>query len=97
MIIEKDEMLICFINSKEPPVSEKHIAYYVSESDAFNITLNEIYEAYYPHPEAPESVILPIILTRKIKTFRRVDYIASTVNLLESAQNAVNAMRKYDA
>lgn len=89
MIVQDEKMLACFVNAEQPPIKVKHLCYYAApdiESDKINLV--EVYEAHYPHPEAPEDAIISLITTRLVKTMRRSDYSAAHIVLMEAQQKA---------
>jgi len=89
MVVQDEKMLACFVNSEQPPLKVKHLCYYTTpniESDKIN--LMEVYEAHYPHPEAPDDAIIHLTTTRLVKTLRRSDYDCAHVVLMEAQQKA---------
>jgi hypothetical protein len=89
MIAQDENMLACFVNAEQPPIKVKHICYFTSpniESDKIN--LNEVYEATYPHPEAPEDAVIMLTTTRLVKTMRRSAYDGAHILLMEAQQKA---------
>lgn len=89
MIVKDENMLACFVNAEQPPIKVKHICYYTSENiQSDMIDLMEVYEAHYPHPEAPQEAIIPLITTRLVKTARRLAYDGAHILLMEAHQKA---------
>jgi len=87
MIIKDENMLVAFVNAEQPPVKTKHICYY-TDHKGDEISLCEVYEATYPHPEAPQDAIIPVTRTRLIRTLKRLDYDAASLILMEAQQKA---------
>lgn len=88
MIINKPNFQAAFINTMDVPKSTKHICYYTSNDPlSNNISCFEVYEAYYPHPEAPDYADIPITLIRRIESKSRFGSNAGHLVLLEAIQN----------
>jgi hypothetical protein len=58
------------------------------------IDLIEIVKRIYPHPDAPENVIVEQLEEKFIATFQRAEIDGATSILLEAAQNAVSRQVK---
>lgn len=88
-VIDQPNFQAAFINTLDTPRSEKHICYYTTPTiNLKNNSLDcyEVYEARYPHPDAPEMDI-PIILIRQIDSKSRLGTSSGHLVLLEAVQN----------
>jgi len=83
----KDKLLV--INSESK--SEKHVCYYVERDfyDSRKLSLYEVLEVTYAHPQAPEDANVVNVETRRIGGCRDTEMKGSTWVLLEAAQKAV--------
>jgi hypothetical protein len=91
MIVKDDHTLVAFVNSDQPPIRTKHICYFTS-SNGDDINLCEVFEATYPHPEAPEDAVIPVIDMRVVKTLKRTHYQAAPLVLMEAQQKTVRTI-----
>ena len=83
-------MNILVLNPTEEPLEKKHIAYYWSANWPF-VTLHEVVEAKYKHPQAPEDMWITKLETRTLKTYHSESSEAAPINLLKFAsQNLEN-------
>lgn len=88
--INRSNFQAAFVNTLDEPKSERHICYYTTPSPSFkdnSLVCYEVYEARYPHPEAPDYADIPIILTRQVDSKKRVGSNAGHLVLLEAVQN----------
>jgi hypothetical protein len=81
--------MIIFNEESNDIVEEKHICYY-TEFNSDNIILKEVIEKKIKHPDAKELAYVYKIDVRFIHEFKRNELKASSVILLEAAQNAVS-------
>lgn len=85
----KNNIQVCFVNAEQPPISVRHICYFTSQAfEIDEINLNEVYEATYPHPDAPDTAIVYLTTTRLVKTVKRSDYQGAHILLMEAQQKA---------
>ena len=85
--ISQPNFQAAFINTIVPPKSTKHICFYTKPGNGNDINCFEVYEAIYPHPDAPDYSDVPIILTRQIDSKGRTAENGGHLVLLESVQN----------
>ena len=80
---------VCFVNSENPPISIKHIAWMVQEDplDSDNFLLIEIVQEEYPHPDAPEHARIFLRNEHVCKLVKKTDRKASSLFLLMAAEN----------
>ena len=88
MMVKDDTTLVAFVNSEQPPIKTRHICYYATDAGNGEINLCEVFEATYPHPEAPQDAVIPVIDYRVVKTVRRQQYQAAHIVLMEAQQKA---------
>lgn len=69
-------------------VKERHICYFVSR-DGNSISLEEVVERCYRHPEAPNDAFIPVTETRVVKTLNVLDNEAGVLLLMEANQKAI--------
>jgi len=89
-IINRSNFQAAFVNTLDEPKSERHICYYTTPSPSFkdnSLDCYEVYEARYPHPEAPDYADIHIILTRRVDSKSRIGVDAGHLVLLEAIQN----------
>lgn len=84
--INESNFQAAFINTTCSPKTEKHICYY-TQPENFNLICFEVYEAHYPHPDAPDCVVIPITLIRRVDSKSRFAPEAGHLVLLEATQN----------
>ena len=69
------------------PLKTKHICFYTTK-DHDEITLMEMIEEVYPHPDAPQEAVIQLITYRVICSHTRTTERAANMVLLEAAQKA---------
>lgn len=70
-VIKSDNFTACFVNSLDLPIKECHICYDVKKRlGGEEIDIEEVYEAYYPHPEAPNDATISVLRIRTIGTYK---------------------------
>lgn len=84
MIVKDENMVAAFVNTQQAPIKIRHICYFTA-SNGEDINLLEVFEATYPHPEAPEASI-PLTDIRLVKTINRSSYHAAHLVLMEAQQ-----------
>jgi hypothetical protein len=77
------------INIEEEIITKKHISYYV-KIDNPKITLYEIYESYYTHPNSKTQALISRIETEKVKSYNVNELKAAPLMLLYHALNNIN-------
>lgn len=81
------------INTDQFPIKTKHVAFYTSVDEAReNISLREVLECFYPHPEAPEEVLISRLETKHIISFSLRDERSAALALLDHAQNNIKTL-----
>jgi hypothetical protein len=76
------------INIEEDIIEKKHISYYV-KLDSPKITLYEVYEAYYTHPNSKNQPLISRIETKKVKSYNVNELKAAPLMLLNYALNNI--------
>jgi hypothetical protein len=76
------------INIEENIIEKKHISYYV-KLDNPKITLYEVYEAYYIHPDSENQALISRIETEKISSYNVNELKAAPLMLLNYALNNI--------
>jgi hypothetical protein len=94
MIVKDENTLVAFVNSNQPPIRTKHICYFTADRGEEGIALCEVIENTYPHPEAPEDAVIPVIDTRVVKIVKRTNYQAAPLILLEANQQTVRMIER---
>ena len=81
------KMQVCFVNSEQPAIDEKHVAFVVSKQGE-EISLGEVRELTYPHPDTEEMIVklLDIKFIRKAKVFTQD---SADLELFFAAQNNI--------
>jgi hypothetical protein len=79
------ERNMIILNVTEQPTKKVHLAYYTVR-DGDQISLKEVYEAYYPHPQAPGAAVVSRIEIRMVKKALCPSTEAAPLVLLENAQ-----------
>lgn len=87
-VIKHKELEACFINSNINPIKTEHICYY-SKLEDNKITLFEVVKEFYPHPEAPEDMLITKIDTHRIRNVLLHTRDSAALELLLSAQNNI--------
>lgn len=85
-------MQACFVNSKDPPISEQHICYYVKERNKDELDLYEVVLQSYPHPDAPNDAVVLLMNEHIVKTVNKTDYRASDLILLQASQKTTKRL-----
>lgn len=78
-------------------VHEKHISWFTKKDIMFEgdfIGLYEVVEKYYPHPDAPKNAVVPVLETRLVASFKRCQFDAAALVILEAAMNTVSTIFK---
>jgi len=70
-------------------VRSRHICYFTESKDDY-ISLYEVVEEFYKHPEAPTVGLVPVIVTHLIESLQRTGRKAAALVLLEAAQNNID-------
>lgn len=55
MIVEKEDLMVCFVNTTQSPVKIRRMGFF-----SVNIqqkVVNELCEVFYPHPETPNILV----------------------------------------
>ena len=69
-------------------LSERHVCYYTIDNGS-EISLFEVVERKYAHPQAPDDAVVPVVEIKRIGSERRNSPMAACWVLLEAAQRAV--------
>ncbi|KKN99065.1 hypothetical protein LCGC14_0143120 [marine sediment metagenome] len=86
-------MIITVINEK--PVSEKHISWFTKPaSEGKYITLYEVVEQLYQHPQAPDEAVIPVLTTRQVHSALRSSLEGASLVLFEAAQTVIDGSVK---
>ena len=83
MISKTENMLVCFVNTNQPPRKIKRLGvfkYYVRDNKFY---LQELCEVYYPHPEAPDEGNIRLL------DWFQVEYEPGTQRLIQAAIDGV--------
>jgi len=78
----------------EEPVEEKHVSWFVRDSNGFAVQLYEVVELKYKHPQAPDDAFVYKFETKCCGNFFRVEPKAATLVLLEASEKAVQQVFK---
>lgn len=54
---EEEHQHVYFVNTEDRPIKTKHICYF-TESDGRDFELYEVVEEYFPHPDAPDDLMV---------------------------------------
>lgn len=88
-----EKIQVAFVNTEQMPLYTRHICYKV-DSKTEEVSLMEVYESYFPHPEAPALAKVSVVGLRHVRTYQRTDPKAAALLLLEAAMN--NTMNLYE-
>ena len=78
------------INPTQEPTKIVHIAWFPGNTnDPDNITLCELVQEIYPHPDAPNTAVLTRLDIKNHGTYSRRDIMSAPLILLEAAQNNI--------
>jgi hypothetical protein len=75
-------------------VKEEHICWQVDNSGDGNISLYEVVNRTYRHPEAPEDAFIKVIEVVLRSTVKKNDSKAAPMFLLANAEENLNLLRK---
>lgn len=87
MISKNDNMLVCFVNTNQPPRKIKRLGVFRYQFNEKKFYLYELCEIWYPHPEAPEDANVQLL------DWVQVEYVPGTQNLITSAIDAVTDIK----
>lgn len=82
-----------FINIDQTPISTHHICYFTKD-EGQEISLMQVVEETYPHPDASEHAVLTITRVRTVKTRKRIEFNAAHFLLMEAQQKTCRAIEK---
>ena len=83
------------LNTEQRPVKERHIAFYACEKDLEDITIGEVVEAFYPHPDTNE-ILISRLEMRSGKTEKKTSSSASPIQLVLLAdKNMLEVKSRY--
>lgn len=82
----------CFVNTEDVPVRVEHVCYYTRDDGDNGITLHEVIQEFYKHPQAPNDALIPLITTRRVTSCNRLSERASPLVVLEAMQKTVKSM-----
>ena len=82
------------LNTDQFPIEEKHVAFFTQEN-GYDITLMEVVEAFYPHPNAPKDAKISRLEIRTVAKEKTNSFRAAGINLVKYANdNAINTFLK---
>ncbi len=85
------------INTTSQPIKRNHICWYVKKDNTNNtITLFEVVDNYYEHPDSKGTAIISKIETERIKTHNLSSPNASPLFQLDIAQNIVTLFKNKE-
>jgi hypothetical protein len=82
-------MILVPINNETAPVRTKHICWYTKDNGR-EITLFELVENFYEHPQAPDCALFPVYETVRHNTFIKGEHKASPLTLMQHMQATVS-------
>lgn len=86
-------MQVCFVNTDDMPIEVRHVCFY-TKSDGEKITLIEVVQEKYPHPEAKDDAVIWLTTERNICTVQTTAERGAIPLLLQHAQNAAMQFKR---
>jgi hypothetical protein len=83
MIVNTDNMLVCFVNTNQRPRKIERLGVFKYHIVNDKFYLSELCEVWYPHPEAPDEANIQLL------DWINVEYTPGTRKLIENAIDAV--------
>lgn len=89
-------MQVAFVNTDDMPIEVKHVCFFSKRDKTSHdsISLFEIVDEKYPHPEAPDDAFIWLTTTRCLGSYKINGERAAPLLLLEHAQQNAKIAQK---
>jgi len=88
-----ENLQVCFVNTNQEPVKTRHVCFYTIDNGQ-EISLIEVKEVFFPHPDAPEVAIVSVFQNFHRGSRKRTDFNCAPLIILEAAQKVAHTAAK---